>query len=147
MAVIGALVALALSGSYLNIFSIIGMIMLIGLVAKNAILIVDFTNQLRAEGKSVREALIEAGKERLRPILMTTFAMIFGMLPIAMASGASSESKNGLAWVIIGGLTSSLMLTLVLVPSVYVTMEKYKQKFNRKFRNKKPKEEIIIAVV
>ena len=147
MAVIGALVALALSGSYLNIFSIIGMIMLIGLVAKNAILIVDFTNQLRAEGKSVREALIEAGKERLRPILMTTFAMIFGMLPIAMASGASSESKNGLAWVIIGGLTSSLLLTLVLVPSVYMTMEKYKQKFNRKFRNKKPKEEIIIAVV
>jgi len=132
MAVIGALIALALSGTYLNIFSIIGLIMLIGLVAKNAILLVDFTNQLKAEGKSVHDSLIEAGKERLRPILMTTFAMIFGMLPIALATGASSESKNGLAWVIIGGLTSSLLLTLVLVPSVYMTMEKYKQKFGKK---------------
>ena len=138
MAVIGALIALALSGTYLNIFSIIGMIMLIGLVAKNAILLVDFTNQLKAEGKSVHDSLIEAGKERLRPILMTTFAMIFGMLPIAMATGASSESKNGLAWVIIGGLTSSLLLTLVLVPSVYFTMEKLKGKFRRKFSKKEP---------
>jgi HAE1 family hydrophobic/amphiphilic exporter-1 len=112
--------------------------MLIGLVAKNAILLVDFTNQLKAEGKGVHESLIEAGKERLRPILMTTFAMIFGMLPIAMATGASSESKNGLAWVIIGGLTSSLLLTLVLVPSVYFTMEKYKEKFRRKFGKKEP---------
>lgn len=136
MAVIGALFALALTGNYLNIFSLIGMIMLIGLVAKNAILIVDFTNQLRSEGKSVRESLIEAGKERLRPILMTTFAMILGMLPIALATGASSETKNGLAWVIIGGLTSSLLLTLVLVPSVYMTMEKYKEKYNRKFGKK-----------
>jgi len=136
MAVIGALFALALTGNYLNIFSLIGMIMLIGLVAKNAILIVDFTNQLRAEGKSVSDSLMEAGKERLRPILMTTFAMILGMLPIALASGASSEMKNGLAWVIIGGLTSSLLLTLVLVPSVYMTMEKYKEKYNRKFGRK-----------
>ncbi len=147
MAVIGALVALALSGTYLNIFSIIGMIMLIGLVAKNAILLVDFTNQQKAEGKGVHEALIEAGKERLRPILMTTFAMIFGMLPIAMATGASSESKNGLAWVIIGGLTSSLLLTLVLVPSVYMTMEKYKEKFNRKFRKKKKVEAPAVVTI
>lgn len=136
MAIIGALFALALSGSFINIFSLIGMIMLIGLVAKNAILIVDFTNQLRAEGKGVKEALIEAGKDRLRPILMTTLAMILGMLPIALATGASSESKNGLAWVIIGGLTSSLLLTLVLVPSIYVTMEKAKDKLKRKFGNK-----------
>jgi HAE1 family hydrophobic/amphiphilic exporter-1 len=69
---------------------------------------------------------------------MTTFAMIFGMLPIALASGPSSEMKNGLAWVIIGGLTSSLLLTLVLVPSVYFTMEKYKGKFRRKFSKKEP---------
>jgi len=146
MAVIGALVALALSGNYLNIFSIIGMIMLIGLVAKNAILLVDFTNQLRAEGKSVKDSLIEAGKERLRPILMTTFAMIFGMLPIALATGASSESKNGLAWVIIGGLTSSLLLTLVLVPSVYVTMEKYKEKFRRRSGKKELHEVMPVPV-
>jgi len=77
----------------------------------------------------------------LRPILMTTFAMVFGMLPIALASGASAESKNGLAWVIIGGLTSSLIFTLVLVPSVYMSMEKYKEKFKKWF-GKKTKENI-----
>ena len=133
VAVIGALFALALSGESLTIFSMVGMIMLIGLVCKNAILIVDFANKFRDNGLNVREALIEAGKERLRPILMTTFSMIFGMLPIALASGASAESKNGLAWVIIGGLTSSLIFTLVLVPSVYMSMEKYKEKFARIF--------------
>ena len=101
----------------LTIFSIVGMIMLLGLVAKNAILIVDFANQLKEEGYALKEALIEAGKERLRPILMTTIAMIAGMLPIALASGDGAEVKNGMAWVIIGGLTSSLLLTLFLVPS------------------------------
>ena len=114
----------------------VGLIILIGLVCKNAILIVDFTNKFRDKGLSVREALIEAGKERLRPILMTTFSMIFGMLPIAIASGASAESKNGLAWVIIGGLTSSLFFTLVLVPAVYTTMEGFKSKFQKWFGKK-----------
>jgi len=141
VAIIGALFALALSGESLTIFSMVGMIMLIGLVCKNAILIVDFANKFREKGLSVREALVEAGKERLRPILMTTFAMVFGMLPIALASGASAESKNGLAWVIIGGLTSSLIFTLVLVPSVYMSMEKYKEKFKKWF-GKKTKENI-----
>jgi len=143
VAIIGALFALALSGEPLTIFSIIGLIMLLGLVMKNAILIVDFTNKLRDEGRTVREALMEAGKERLRPILMTTFSMIFGMLPIALASGASAESKNGLAWVIIGGLTSSLIFTLVLVPAVYTTMENYKEKFNRIFSRKNQTIEIV----
>lgn len=137
LAVIGAFLALALTGNYLNIFSMLGMIMLMGLVAKNAILLVDFTNQLREKGLKMKEALIEAGKERLRPILMTTFAMIFGMLPIALASGASSESKNGMAWVIIGGLTSSLLLTLIVVPSVYTTFENIKEKVKIRF-SKKP---------
>lgn len=137
VAVIGALFALALSGESLSIYAMIGMIMLIGLVAKNAILIVDFTNKLREDGRSVSEALVEAGKERLRPILMTTLAMVFGMLPIALATGAGAESKNGMAWVIIGGLISSLMLTLVLVPAVYMTMEKYIEKVNRLFSKKK----------
>ena len=136
MAVIGAFLALALTGNLLNIFSMIGMIMLIGLVAKNAILIVDFTNQQRAAGLTTLDALVAAGKERLRPIVMTTFAMIFGMLPIALASGASAESKNGLAWVIIGGLTSSLLLTLILVPSVYMTMENWKTALSRRFGKK-----------
>lgn len=132
VAVIGALLGLALSGETLSIFSIIGLIMLIGLVAKNAILLVDFANHLKGEGKPVIEALVEAGKERLRPILMTTVAMVFGMLPLAIASGAGAESKNGLAWVIIGGLTSSLLLTLILVPCVYLAMEILKQKFKTK---------------
>jgi HAE1 family hydrophobic/amphiphilic exporter-1 len=123
VALIGALLALALAFENLSIFAIIGMIMLMGLVAKNAILIVDFTNQLKAKGLSAREALIEAGRERLRPILMTTLAMVFGMLPIALASGAGAETKNGLAWVIIGGLTSSLILTLVLIPAAYLSFE------------------------
>jgi hydrophobic/amphiphilic exporter-1 (mainly G- bacteria), HAE1 family len=147
VAVIGALLALAISGNYLNIFSIIGMIMLIGLVAKNAILLVDFTNQLRAKGIDTRDALLEAGKERLRPILMTTFSMIFGMLPIALSNGASSESKNGLAWVIIGGLSSSLLLTLVLVPSVYSSMESYKVKIKNKFRKKEKNADALIAEI
>lgn len=123
VALVGAFLILALTMETLNIFTIIGMIMLLGLVSKNAILIVDFTNNLKAEGRPVREALVEAGRERLRPILMTTLAMIFGMLPIAIASGAASEIKNGMAWVIIGGLTSSMILTLFVVPSMYLIID------------------------
>lgn len=129
VALIGALLALALTMETLNVFSIIGMIMLLGLVSKNGILIVDFTNQLREQGLEVKEALIEAGKERLRPILMTTLAMILGMLPIALASGEGSEIKNGMAWVIIGGLTSSMLLTLFIVPVMYYIITKIQLKF------------------
>ncbi|WP_375444722.1 efflux RND transporter permease subunit [uncultured Fibrella sp.] len=132
VALIGALLALALTMESLTVFAIVGMIMLLGLVAKNAILIVDFTNQLKAEGHEVVDALIEAGKERLRPILMTTLAMILGMLPIALASGASAETKNGMAWVIIGGLTSSLLLTLLVVPSMYLVVDRLIARFTRK---------------
>jgi HAE1 family hydrophobic/amphiphilic exporter-1 len=95
------------------------MIMLIGLVAKNAIMIVDFTNARKAAGANTHDALIQANHARLRPILMTTIAMIFGMLPIALATGAGAEMNKGLAWVVIGGLTSSLFLTLIIVPVVY----------------------------
>jgi HAE1 family hydrophobic/amphiphilic exporter-1 len=130
VAIIGALLALALSMETLSIFAIVGLIMLLGLVAKNGILIVDFTNQLKNEGMPVKEALVEAGKERLRPILMTTIAMIVGMLPIALAHGAGAEVKNGMAWVIIGGLTSSLLLTLVLVPAMYLIIERMRLKVN-----------------
>jgi len=126
----------------LNIFSIIGLIVLIGLVAKNAILLVDFTNHLRNEGLNTYNAIIEAGKERMRPILMTTFAMILGMLPIALASGNGAEIKNGMAWVIIGGLTSSMVLTLLVVPIVYYIFYRIGAKirsFNRKKLIKKVK--------
>jgi HAE1 family hydrophobic/amphiphilic exporter-1 len=131
-AMIGSFIALSLALENLSIFSIIGLITLLGLVAKNAILLVDFTNELIKSGKDLVEALVEAGRERLRPILMTTFAMVFGMLPLAIASGAGAELKNGLAWVIIGGLSSSLVLTLVLVPCVYFTAETLKRKIQAK---------------
>ena len=144
VALIGALLALALTGQNISLFVLIGMIMLMGLVAKNAILLVDFTNKLKEEGASILEALVEAGKERLRPILMTTVAMIFGMLPLATSTGASSESKNGLAWVIIGGLTSSLLLTLILVPSVYMSMENIKVKLQNKYFKKEINSEITV---
>lgn len=128
---IGALLALALTNNTLNIFTILGIIMLIGLVCKNAIMLVDYTNQRRAAGESIRNALIQANHARLRPILMTTIAMVFGMFPIALASGAGAEWKNGLAWVIIGGLISSLFLTLVVVPVIYQIMEKLIAKFSK----------------
>lgn len=129
LSIIGALLALALTNNALNIFTILGLIMLIGLVAKNAIILVDFINQLKAEGKSTNEALFLANKARLRPILMTTIAMAIGMLPIAMATGPGSEIKNGLAWVIIGGLLSSLFLTLIVVPVVYRIMDSIMERF------------------
>ena len=134
LATIGAFLALALTMESLTIFSIIGVIMLMGLVAKNGILLVDFANDARENGMSAVEALIEAGKERFRPILMTTIAMIVGMLPIALASGSGAEVKNGMAWVIIGGLTSSLLLTLVVVPSTYMVVAKAEALINRKKR-------------
>lgn len=128
---IGALLALALTNNTLNIFTILGIIMLIGLVCKNAIMLVDYTNQRRAAGETIRTALIQANHARLRPILMTTIAMVFGMFPIALASGAGAGWKNGLAWVIIGGLISSLFLTLIVVPVIYEIMEKIIAKFSK----------------
>lgn len=127
VAVIGAFLALNLSQSHLSLFALLGLIMLMGLVVKNAILIVDFTNQLKTQGMHYKDALIEAGKGRMRPILMTSISMIVGMLPIAMAQGTASEWKNGLAWVIIGGVTSSLILTVYLVPVVYYAVDSIKK--------------------
>ncbi len=132
VALVGALLALALTDETINIFTFIGLIMLLGLVSKNAILIVDFTNKLKSQGYQSKEALVLAGKERLRPILMTTFSMIFGMLPIALATGAASEMKNGIAWVVIGGLTSSMILTLFVVPCIYLIVDNIQKRFKRK---------------
>jgi hydrophobic/amphiphilic exporter-1 (mainly G- bacteria), HAE1 family len=128
LAIIGAILALALTKDNLSLFSIMGMIMLVGLVAKNAILVVDFTNHLKKQGYHTTHALLKATRIRLRPVLMTTMSMIIGLMPIALASGAASEWKNGIAWVLIGGLTSSMLLTLVVVPLVYSLMEKVKIK-------------------
>ncbi len=148
VAFIGSFLALALTMNSLTIFAILGLIMLLGLVSKNAILIVDFANHLKAQGMSVKEALIEAGKERLRPILMTTLAMVFGMMPIAMATSEGAEVKNGMAWVIIGGLTSSMIITLVLVPAVYMSIERWRLAVNRlaaRISGKKPEKKEVPA--
>lgn len=130
LSTIGALLALALTRQNLSIFSILGMIMLVGLVTKNAILVVDFTNTLRKEGNSVLKSLIMAVRLRLRPILMTAISQVVGMLPIALSHGAGAEWKSGLGWVLIGGMTSSLLLTLIVVPVVYLIAESVKRRVN-----------------
>jgi len=116
---IGAFSALLLTGNTLSIFSFIGLILLMGLVKKNAILLVDYTNVLRARGLSRREAILQAGPVRLRPILMTTFAMVFGMLPVAFGMGEGAETRSPMGIAVIGGLLTSLFLTLVVVPAAY----------------------------
>ena len=132
VSLVGAILALALSASNMGIFTMLGMLMLLGLVAKNAILIVDFTNHLKEKGMSTYSALLESVKERMRPILMTTIAMVIGMVPIATATGAGAEWKNGLAWVLIGGLTSSMFLTIIVVPMMYYTVDRIKDKIKFK---------------
>ncbi|OKS84637.1 efflux RND transporter permease subunit [Mucilaginibacter polytrichastri] len=130
LAISGALLALALTARSMNVFSIFGLIMMMGLVVKNGILLVDKTNDLLKEdtdNSMVNKALIDAGKARFRPILMTTLAMVIGMLPLALAHGGSSAFSSGLAWVLIGGLSSSMFLTLVVVPVVYNTMMRLKE--------------------
>ena len=125
LAVFGALFTLYIFGQSLNIYSQIGLIMLIGLVTKNAILIVEFSNQLRRQGKSVVDAVIEAATIRLRPILMTSFATIFGVLPIAIGFGAGAESRRPLGLAVVGGLFFSTFLTLVLVPVLYTILSRF----------------------
>ena len=128
---IGALIALALANMSLNIFTLLGMIMLIGLVAKNAIMLVDFANHRKQEGEDTITALIQANHARLRPILMTTIAMVAGMIPLAIASSAGAEINNALAIVIIGGLLSSLFLTLIIVPLVYLIFDNIGKRFGK----------------
>ncbi len=125
LAIFGALLTLFLFKQTLNIYSQIGLIMLIGLVTKNAILIVEFSNQLRRQGKSVMDAVIEAATIRLRPILMTSFATIFGVLPIAIGFGAGAESRRPLGLAVVGGMFFSTFLTLVLVPVLYTMLSRY----------------------
>lgn len=129
---IGALLLLALTNNSLNIFTILGIIMLIGLVVKNAILLVDFANHKKALGASTHDALVAANHARLRPILMTTIAMVIGMVPIATATGDGADMNRGLAIVIIGGLLSSLLLTLVVVPVVYSVFDGLQRRFGKK---------------
>ena len=123
LSLFGVAVALLATGDTLNMMSMIGLIMLMGLVTKNAILLIDFTNQARAGGMARDEALVKAGSTRLRPIVMTTLAMIFGMLPLAFAIGAGAEMRAPMARAVIGGLITSTLLTLVVVPVVYTYLD------------------------
>ena len=128
LAVTGALAALWIAGSTLNVYSQVGMILLIGLASKNSILLVTYANELRARGKDALEAMIEAGRIRLRPILMTSFATVFGAVPIALGLGAGASSRRPLGYAIIGGLIVSTLVTLYLVPAVFVMFEKARRR-------------------
>ncbi len=119
LSITGALAALYYAGGTLNVYSQIGLITLVGLITKHGILILEFTNQLREEGQELREALVNAAELRLRPILMTTGAMVLGAVPLALASGAGAESRSQIGWVIVGGMTFGTLLTLYVVPVVY----------------------------
>jgi multidrug efflux pump len=125
LAVFGALAALFTFRMSLNIYSQIGLIMLIGLVTKNAILIVEYANQRRARGEPLVEAVVHASRIRLRPILMTTFTTILGVMPIALGLGAGAESRKPLGMAVVGGLTFSMFFTLIMVPVVYTLLARF----------------------
>lgn len=127
----GAILGLLLAGQTMNMISTIGFVMLMGLVTKNAILLVDYTNLAREYGKPLKEALVEAGSLRLRPIMMTTLSTILGMLPIALGIGAGAELRQSMGVVLVGGLITSTLLTLIVVPLVYLLIEDLKLKFTK----------------
>ena len=119
LSMIGALLALKWSGGSLNVYSQIGLITLVGLITKHGILIVEFTNQLRGQGMEMVEALVKASTQRLRPILMTTGAMVLGAMPLAFSTGAGAESRTQIGWVIVGGMSLGTVLTIFVVPTMY----------------------------
>jgi len=131
MALVGALLAIVLTGKTLSIVTMIGIIMLMGLVGKNAILLVDYTNTLRARGLGVREALLEAGPVRLRPILMTSLSLIFGLLPVAVATARGGEVRSPMAIAVIGGMALSTVLSLLVIPVLYTVFDGLAASFNR----------------
>jgi hydrophobic/amphiphilic exporter-1 (mainly G- bacteria), HAE1 family len=138
-ALIGALIILAATGKTLNMMSLIGLIMLDGLASKNGTLLIDYTNTLIKRGNTLKDALIESGTTRLRPIIMTSATMIVGMLPAALSIGEGSELKSSMAVVVIGGMIASTILTPIILPVVYTLMDDLKQHI---FKNRKKKSEI-----
>jgi multidrug efflux pump len=140
LAVTGALVTLLLAGSTLNLFSQIGMILLIGIVTKNSILLVEYANQLKARGMNAAEAMLEAGRIRLRPIVMTSMATISATMPIALGLGAGAASRRPLGYAIVGGLLFSTMLTVFLVPVVYVLLDGLELRVRRRAPELEPAE-------
>jgi HAE1 family hydrophobic/amphiphilic exporter-1 len=134
LALIGVLLALLITGDTLNIMSMIGVILLVGLVVKNAILLIDNANQRRTEGASITDALVQAGEARLRPILMTTLAMIAGMIPVALGNGEGGEFRAPMGRAVIGGLVTSTILTLLVVPVAYSYLEQMSAWVKRRVR-------------
>ena len=137
LALIGAIIGLYVGGSQLSMMAAIGIVMLMGLVAKNGILLIDAAKERIKKGMPRNEALVEAGLVRLRPIIMTTLAMIFGMIPTALATGAGTEMRKPMAQAVIGGLITSTILTLFVVPIVYTILDGLKRRFAKKIRRKK----------
>ncbi|HEX7239531.1 MAG TPA: efflux RND transporter permease subunit, partial [Longimicrobiaceae bacterium] len=134
LSLIGVMLALLVTGSTLNIMSMIGVILLMGLVAKNAILLIDFAKWSHEEGMPLREALIEAGRTRLRPILMTTFALVAGMLPVALGTGEGADFRAPLGRAVIGGVITSTFLTLLVIPTVYEILSEWREWMMGRFR-------------
>lgn len=128
LSITGAIWALALTNLTMNIFSILGIVMLVGLVAKNAILIVDFANERMSQEKELVESISEAVKLRFRPILMTNVSMIIGLIPLALSKSEGAEWKNSIGWSLIGGLTVSMVLSMIIVPVVYYMVKRLQQK-------------------
>jgi len=132
LSIIGAIIALLVGNKLFDTVAFIGLIMLMGLVTKNSILLIDFTNVLRKKGYNRFDAIVEAGSTRLRPIIMTTLAMILGMVPVAFGFGTSTDFRAPIGYTIIGGLISSTLLTLVIVPVVYSLIDDITMKFKKK---------------
>jgi len=133
LSLIGVMVSLAVAGNTINIMSLIGVILLMGIVAKNAILLIDFAKWAREErGLPLREALIQAGSIRLRPILMTTFALIAGMIPVALGRGEGAQFRAPLGVAVIGGVITSTLLTLLVIPTGYEILDEWRHAFMRR---------------
>lgn len=133
LAACGAFYALYITRASLDLFSMIGVVMLLGIATKNSIILVDYIHQQIEKGKSLTDSILEAGKTRLRPILMTSFALIAGMLPVAIGLNEASKQRTSMGIAIIGGLISSTLLTLVVVPAAYSYIERFRLWMNRMF--------------
>jgi hydrophobic/amphiphilic exporter-1 (mainly G- bacteria), HAE1 family len=143
LSLIGVVLALIVTQDTLNIMSLIGVILLMGIVAKNAILLIDFAKWSHEKGTPLREALIEAGRIRLRPILMTTIALIAGMIPVALGRGEGADFRAPLGRAVIGGVITSTLLTLLVIPTIYEILANFREwvtaKFKRRFVRTHPK--------
>jgi HAE1 family hydrophobic/amphiphilic exporter-1 len=138
LSLIGVMLALLVTGSTLNLMSMIGVILLMGIVAKNAILLIDFAKWSEESGMDRREALIEAGRVRLRPILMTTFALIAGMVPVALGLGEGADFRAPLGRAVIGGVLTSTLLTLLVIPTIYEILADWRDALTARIRGTRP---------